>query len=197
MSGYYPPMHVLFEFFPLILFLAAYLYKDIYLALAVLMVALPVGLLLKYLKTKKLDRMYLWSTIFLLVAGGLTFLFEDPAFLYWKPTAFYWAAALAFVGSRFIGDKPLVHRFINLAGDLPTEQITLSQWRSLNLVWALFFVSMGILNIYVAFNFPEPFWVKFKVFGIMGLTIVFLFAQALWLFSKMDLSEETDSAEID
>ena len=190
-------MQALFEFLPLILFLAAYFYKDIYLALAVLMVAMPIGVFVKYLKTKKLDRMYFWSTVFLLVAGGLTLYFKNPVFAYWKPTAFYWAVAAAFVVSLFVGDRPLVRRAFDMAEELPTHQITQSQWRALNIVWAGFFVAMGMLNLYVAYNFSEPFWVKFKVFGLMGLTVVFMVAQGFWLFSKMDLAEETEKAEAD
>lgn len=197
MSGYYPSMQALFEFLPLILFLAAYLYKDIYFALIVLMVAMPIGLAVKYVRTKKLDKMYLWSTIFLFIAGGLTFYFDNPMFIYWKPTAFYWAVAVAFLISQVVTDRPLVRRFFDVTGELPTDQVSSSQWRSLNLVWAMFFIAMGLINIYVAYNFSEDFWVKFKVFGLMGLTIAFLFAQGLWLFSKMNLSEETDNVEAD
>ena len=190
-------MQALFEFLPLILFLAAYLYKDIYFALIVLMVAMPIGLAVKYVRTKKLDKMYLWSTIFLFIAGGLTFYFDNPMFIYWKPTAFYWAVAVAFLISQVVTDRPLVRRFFDVTGELPTDQVSSRQWRSLNLVWAMFFIAMGLINIYVAYNFSEDFWVKFKVFGLMGLTIAFLFAQGLWLFSKMNLSEETDNVEAD
>lgn len=186
-------MHVLFEFLPLILFLAAYFFKGIYFALGVLMVAMPIGLAVKYIKTRKLDKMYMWSTIFLLVAGTATFYFDDPSFLYWKPTAFYWAVAAAFVVSLWVGEKPLVRRFFDLTGELPTEQISGSQWAGLNLVWAVFFIAMGCVNIYVAYNFSEQFWATFKVFGLLGLTLVFMLAQGYWLLSKMDLADDVES----
>lgn len=183
-------MHALFEFLPLILFLAAYFYGGIYLALGVLMVAMPVGLGIKYAMTKQLDRMYLWSTVFLLIAGAATFYFDNPKFLYWKPTAFYWAVALAFLASQFVGARPLVRRVFELSGDLPTDQLRERQWSNLNFVWVAFFIVMGVLNIYVAYNFPEPFWVKFKVFGLLGITIVFMLAQSFWILSKLDTSDE-------
>ena len=78
---------------------------------------------------------------------------------------------------------------------LDTERLTREQWSRLNLVWVGFFVLMGALNIYVAYNFPEPFWVKFKVFGLMGITVVFLLAQSFWIFSKLDLSDENSKQE--
>jgi intracellular septation protein len=157
-------MQVLFEFLPLILFLGAYLYKGIYFAIGTLMVAMPIGFVVKYLRTHKVDKMYMWSTIFLLLFGSAALYFRNADFIYWKPTAFYWAVAVAFLLSLWIGEKPLVRRF---------------------LVWVVFFVAMGIANIYVAYNFSEKFWVNFKVFGLLAMTFLFMLAQGLWLMTKL------------
>lgn len=188
-------MHVLFEFLPLILFLGAYFFKDIYFALGVLMVAMPIAFAIKYIRTRKVDKMMLWSTVFLYVFGAATFYFDNPAFLYWKPTAFYWAVGVAFFLSTWIGAKPLVRRFFDLAADLPTGQIVDTDWKRLNLVWVAFFALMGGVNIYVAYNYPEAFWVNFKVFGLMGLTIVFMIAQTFWIVSKFPSSEPSGEGE--
>jgi len=174
-------MNLLFEFLPLILFLGAFFYKGIYFALVVLMIAMPIGLLVKYLRTKTFDKMYFWSTVFLLAAGTLTLYFRNPYFLYWKPTVFYWVVAVVFLGSFWIGDKPLVQRFFGLVEGMPLERITARQWNKLNVIWVVFFVAAGILNIYVAYNFSEATWVKFKVFGLMALTFVFMIAQTFWI----------------
>jgi len=174
-------MNVLFEFLPLILFLGAFLYKDIYFALIVLMIAMPIGLIIKYVRTRKFDKMYFWSTVFLLCAGALTLYFRNPLFLYWKPTAFYWAVALVFLGSFWVGDQPLVRKFFGLVGELNLENITPGQWNKLNIAWVVFFILAGFLNIYVAYNFSEATWVKFKVFGLMALTFVFMVAQTFWI----------------
>ena len=188
-------MQLLFEFLPLILFLVAYLAKDIYFALGVLMVAMPIGLGVKFWRTRRLDKMYMWSTVFLLIAGAATFYFRDPKFLYWKPTVFYWVLAVAFVGSNWVGDRPLVQRFFEAAGELPTSNMSGTQWGRLNFVWATFFVAMGLLNIYVAYNYPESFWVNFKVFGLLGLTLLFMLAQSFWLFSRLGIGTEKDSGK--
>ena len=174
-------MNFLFEFFPLFLFLGAYLYKDIYLALVVLMIAMPIGLAVKYMRTRTIDKMYLWSTVFLLVAGGFTLYFRNPLFLYWKPTVFYWVAASVFLGSRFFSETTLVQRFFGLVDGMSMDKVTASQWNKLNMIWVLFFIGVGALNIYVAYNFEEATWVKFKVFGLMGVTFVFLLGQTLWI----------------
>ena len=139
-------MLFLADFLPLVLFLAAYFYKDIYFAVIVLMIAMPVGVFVKYVVSRKVDRIYLWSTIFLLVLGGATVFLRNPAFLYWKPTAFYWALALAFFLSQWIGEKTLVQKFFGLVGELKVDQISPSQWRTLNLVWVVFFLALGLLN---------------------------------------------------
>ena len=174
-------MNLVFEFLPLILFLGAFFYKGIYFALVVLMIAMPIGLLVKYIRTQSFDKMYFWSTIFLLIAGGLTLYFRNPLFLYWKPTVFYWAVAAVFLGSNWVGEVPLVQRFFGLVDGMPLEKITKAQWNKLNVVWVLFFVAAGVLNIYVAYNFSQETWVKFKVFGLMALTFVFMLAQTFWI----------------
>jgi intracellular septation protein len=188
-------MNLLFEFLPLILFLGAFFYKGIYVALVVLMIAMPIGLLVKYIRTQKFDKMYFWSTVFLLIAGALTLYFRNPLFLYWKPTVFYWVVAAAFLGSFWVGDKPLVQRFFGLVEGVPIEKITLAQWHKLNLVWVLFFVGAGILNIYVAYNFSQETWVEFKVFGLMALTFVFMLVQTFWIASLLGGGDDTDVQE--
>lgn len=174
-------MNLLFEFLPLILFLGAFVYKDIYFALIVLMIAMPIGLIVKYARTRTFDKMYFWSTLFLLVAGTLTLYFRNPYFLYWKPTVFYWVVAAAFLGSFWVGDKPLVQRFLGLVDGIPLDRITPQQWAKLNVAWVLFLAVAGALNIYVAYSFSEATWVKFKVFGLMALTFVFMLTQTLWI----------------
>lgn len=188
-------MNVLFEFLPLILFLGAFVYKDIYFALIVLMIAMPVGLLVKYLRTNEFDKMYFWSTVFLLIAGTLTLYFRNPLFLYWKPTAFYWVVAVAFLGSFWVGDKPLVQRFFGMVEGIPVDKISSTQWKRLNLAWVLFFIAAGLLNIYVAYNFSEATWVKFKVFGLMALTFVFMLAQTLWIANIIGDDSSTEELE--
>ena len=190
-------MQILFEFLPLILFLGAYLYKGIYFAIGTLMIAMPIGFVIKYLRTRKVDKMYMWSTVFLLVFGGAALYFRNADFIYWKPTAFYWAVAVAFLLSTWIGEKPLVRRFLELGGELPTDRIAPADWGRLNLVWVVFFATMGIANIYVAYNFSEEFWVNFKVFGLLALTFLFMLAQGLWLATKLgdDTAADTGDAE--
>lgn len=174
-------MNMLFEFFPLLLFFGALLLKDIYVAVAVLMVAMPIGLAVKTFRTGKLDRMYLWSTVFAVFFGALTLYFRNPYFTYWKPTAFYWAVGIAFLISTWAGEIPMARRFFGLVEGLNLEKISTLQWKKLNLVWVGFFAIAGLLNIYVAYNYSENTWATFKVFGLMAFTFVFMIAQTFWI----------------
>ena len=185
-------MNMLFEFFPLLLFLGTLILKDIYAAVIVLMVAMPIGLIAKTISNGKLDKMYFWSTVFALFFGALTLYFHNPYFTYWKPTAFYWAVAVAFLVSTWVGEKPLAQRFFGLVEGLNLEKVSKTQWTRLNYVWVLFFAVAGILNVYVAYNYSEKTWGTFKVFGLMALTFVFMLAQTLWIANIIgDDQEET------
>jgi intracellular septation protein len=186
-------MSMLFEFFPLLLFLGTLLLKDIYAAVIVLMVTMPIGLAVKSIRTGAIDRMYMWSTVFALFFGGLTLYFRNPYFTYWKPTAFYWAVGIAFLASTWVGDKPLAQRFFGLVEGFNLEKVTPAQWTRLNYIWVLFFVVAGILNIYVAYNFSEKTWGTFKVFGLMALTFVFMLAQTLWIANIIGEEEEEET----
>jgi len=179
-------MSLLIEFLPLFLFLGAYLYKGIYFALVVLMIAMPIGVFVKYIRTKKL--------VLLLIGGGLTLYFHNPVFLYWKPTVFYWAVALAFLGSQFFAEVPFAQKFFGLIDGLSLEKISPGQWSKLNLAWVAFFVGAGVLNIYVAYNFEQATWVKFKVFGLTALTFIFMLAQTLWIAGLIG-DDEADELE--
>ncbi len=169
-------MQLLLDYIPIVIFILAYFYKDIFFATGILMITMPIVLLLQWIATKKLNRIYAASTVLVLVLGGFTLAFRNPTFLYWKPTALNWAFALAFLGSQFIGEKPFVRRMLGGAADLKDDQ-----WVRLNQIWVVFFVFVGAVNLYVAYTFSEAFWVKFKLFGMLGITLVFVVIQSIWL----------------
>ncbi len=184
-------MQLLIDYIPIVIFIIAYFFKDIFFATGVLMAVMPMVLLLQWLMTKKVNKIYLASTALVLILGSATLYFRNATFLYWKPTVLNWAFAIAFLGSQWIGEKPFVHRMLGSAAELSR-----SQWNRLNLMWVVFFVFVGTVNLYVAYNFSEEFWVKFKLFGMLGLTLVFVVVQSIWLTMVMkDAESTTDQAE--
>lgn len=169
-------MQLLLDYVPIIVFILAYFYKDIFFATGVLMAVMPIVLFVQWLLTKKLNRIYAASTLLVLVLGGFTLGFRNPTFLYWKPTVLNWAIALAFLGSQWIGEKTFAQRMLGGAA-----QLTHAQWTRLNQIWVAFFAFVGAVNLYVAYSFSEAFWVKFKLFGMLGITLVFVVIQSIWL----------------
>lgn len=178
-------MAMLYEFLPLILFLITLFIKDIYAALVVLMITMPLSLAIKFYRTRKLDRMYFWSTVLALVFGGATLYFRDPRFVFWKPTVFYWAIAVACIVSQFYGDRTIVQRFFGMVGELKTNRLTRPEWTRLNLIWTVFFLAIGALNLYVAFNFSIEVWGTFKAIGLFGISFIFIVIQSIWIVSRL------------
>jgi len=169
-------MQLLVDYIPIVAFILAYFYKDIFFATGVLMAVMPVVLVLQWLLTKKINKIYAASTVLVLVLGGATLAFRNPTFLYWKPTVLNWLIAIVFLGSQWIGEKTIVQRMLGTAAELSPNQ-----WIRLNQMWVVFFTIVGGINLYVAYNFSEAFWVKFKLFGMLGITLVFVIIQSVWL----------------
>jgi len=182
------PMQLLLDYIPIIAFILAYFYQDIFFATTVLMAVMPVILLVQWLLTKKLNRIYAASTVLVLVLGGFTIAFRNPTFLYWKPTVLNWAIALVFLGSQWVGEKTIVQRMLGNAAEL-----TADQWIRLNQIWVVFFIFVGGVNLYVAYSFSEEFWVKFKLFGMLGITLVFVIIQSIWLTMTAQKNESAQS----
>ena len=119
----------------------------------------------------------LWESLAIIVVFvGATIYFHDEQFIKMKPTVLYWCFAAALLGAQFVLRKNLIRSMMGKQMTLPDPV-----WHKLNLAWGLFFTAMGALNLYVAFNFPLELWVNFKLFGFMGLMIVFIILQSLFL----------------
>lgn len=185
-------MKLLFDFLPIVIFFAVYKYTgDIIIATAILIPATLLQMLYTWIKTHKVEKMQLVTLALVVVMGGATVLLKDKTFIQWKPTVVNWLFAVAFLGSQYIGAKPLVQRMMESAVELP-KQI----WIRLNLAWVLFFVVMGALNLFVAYTMSEETWVNFKLFGMLGLTLVFIVLQGIYLSKHIpEKSEESSTTE--
>ena len=184
-------MKFLFDFFPVLAFFIAYYIPDdltqrMYVATAVAIVAVIFQVSIYWIIHRRFEKMHLITLALILILGGATLLLHDKRYFMWKPTAVNWLFAIAFLGSQFIGEKPLIKRMMDHAISMP-EHV----WLNLNRSWVIFFLSMGAVNLYVAFNFAEHIWVNFKLFGILGLTLLFAVGQAVYLSRHMTEIEET------
>ncbi|MGY8869708.1 MAG: septation protein A [Pseudomonadales bacterium] len=170
-------MKLLLDFFPIIIFFGVYKYTgDIIMATAVLIPATLIQILYTWIKEHKIEKMQLVTLVLVIVMGGATVIFQDKTFIQWKPTVVNWLFGVAFLGSQFIGTKTIIERIMSGNIELPQHA-----WKTLNLAWVVFFLAMGVINLAVAYNFSEETWVNFKLFGMLGLTIVFIVLQGLYM----------------
>nr|VFJ96597.1 MAG: intracellular septation protein [Candidatus Kentron sp. H]VFJ97994.1 MAG: intracellular septation protein [Candidatus Kentron sp. H]VFK03133.1 MAG: intracellular septation protein [Candidatus Kentron sp. H] len=129
---------------------------------------------------RRVENMQVITLALLVLLGGATLMFQEEMFIKWKPTAVNWLFALVFWGSPFVGGKTLVQRMMEKNIQLPP-----GAWARLNGSWVIFFLVMGALNLYVVYHFSTEFWVNFKLFGLIGLTLAFVIGQSLYLVRFM------------
>ena len=169
-------MKFLFDFFPILLFFTAYKYADIYVATGVAIAASIIQVGYSWFKHHRVETMQWITLVLIIVFGGATLYLKDEMFIKWKPTVLNWMFAAAFLGSQYIGKKSIAERML-------AENISLPQhvWTRVNWSWVTFFTILGCANLYVVYNFDTDTWVNFKLFGMMGLTILFVLLQAVYL----------------
>ena len=169
-------MKFLFDLFPVILFFIAFKLQGIYVATAVAIAASFAQIGWLWLRGRKIDAMLWVSLAIIVVFGSATLLLHDETFIKWKPTVLYWLFASVLSVSALVFHKNLMRAMLGEKIQLPDPA-----WSKLNFSWVGFFAGMGVLNLYVAFNFPTDTWVNFKLFGGMGLMLAFVIAQSLFL----------------
>lgn len=159
--------------------------QPIILATAVLIPATILQILYTRWKTGKTETMHLVTLVLVVTMGGATVILQNKEFIMWKPTVVNWLFAAAFLGSQWFMEKSFLQRMMEQAIEMPN-----STWKKLNYAWVSFFVLSGIINLLVAYNFSEDTWVNFKLFGMLGLTIVFIIGQSFFLYRYMDQKEQ-------
>ena len=166
-------MKQLFEFFPLIVFFVVYYKsdKDLYLSITAVIIATLISLVALYIKERKISTMMLVSTVILIVFGGLSIFLKNDIFFKMKPTIINGLFAIILIGSTFF-NKPVLKLLLN-----SSMKLTDQGWSLMNKLWSGFFIFLALLNEIVWRTQSTDVWVNFKVFGIMGITIVFTIIQ--------------------
>ena len=198
-------MKLLFDFLPIVLFFGMFKYAEgnkdwaaatatewlgfmvsggvvgtveapVLLATVVVIVATLAQILWLKARGKKVDTM-LWVSLGLVtVLGGATIYFHSESFIKWKPTVLYWVMGAALLIGQLVFKKNGIKSLMGTQMTLPDPA-----WRTVNFSWVGFFAAMGFLNLWVAFNFPTSIWVNFKLFGGLGLMLLFILVQAVYL----------------
>ena len=203
-------MKILFDLFPVILFFVTFkfagknpeaaqalvaaigyqaepLQLPVLLSTAAAIAATIVQVLWVKWRHGKVDTMLLVSFGIIAVFGGATLLLHDETFIKWKPTVLYWVFAATLVFSNWLFKKNLMRTLLQEKLTLPTRV-----WNHVNLSWSLFFAVLGVLNLYVAFNFSTDAWVNFKLFGATGMMLVFVLLQAMVLAKYVEEDKENN-----
>ena len=210
-------MKILFDFLPIALFFGMFKYAEgqkewaaetatqwlgfmvsggvvgpaeapVLLATVVVIIATLAQIIWLKVRGKKIDTMLWVSLALVTVLGGATIYFHSESFIKWKPTVLYWVMGGALLVGQLFFKKNFIKALMGAQMELPD-----SAWRVLNWAWAGFFAVMGVINLWVAFNFDTDTWVNFKLFGGMGLMLVFVVAQALYLGRYMKSDEASGS----
>ncbi|MBS0466744.1 MAG: septation protein A [Proteobacteria bacterium] len=179
-------MKLLLDFFPIILFFAAYKVAGIYVATGVAIAATIAQIAYIHFKHGKVEPMQWLSLGVIVLFGGATLLAHSETFIKWKPTVLYWLMGGALVVGQLLFKKNFIESLMKAQVELPAPV-----WLKLNWAWAGFFAAMGVLNLWVAYNFDTDSWVNFKLFGGMGLMLAFVIAQALYLSRHMKEGDPT------
>jgi intracellular septation protein len=181
-------MKFLVDFFPILLFYIAFKWQGIYVAVAVAMVASAVQVTYFWLKNRRVENTHLITFIIIAISGGATLYLQDEMFFKWKPTIINWLFGIVCIGSHYIGKHPVIRRMMEGSISLPTPV-----WYRLNIIWALFFVFMGSANLFVVYTFSTDIWADFKLFGMLGLTLLFILAQGFYLAKHIEIPQEASN----
>jgi intracellular septation protein len=209
-------MKALFDFFPVLVFFLTFKFyeslpdsviemanqlpfveltagnsKDaIFMATLAIIIATLLQNIFHWLVYRRLEKMHLISLGILLIFGTLTLILKNPDYIAWKVTIFNWIFAGVILGSFFIGEKPLIERMMSHAISVPKQV-----WKKVNLSWGIFFIIVGALNLIVYEIYAKGLddidtWVNFKMFGILGLTLIFMIGQGIYISRHAEEIEE-------
>lgn len=169
-------MGLVTDLFPVFIFFCAFKWKGLTIATIAAMIVSFVQLIIIKIKTNKVSFLQMTSFGSLFILGSFALICNKEIFIKWKPTAIYWLLAIIFSGTHFFSKQLLLEKLSKNTINLPK-----SIWIKLNIIWILFFIFMGLLNLYIIYNFDTNTWVNFKLFGTLGLTAVFIILQVIFL----------------
>ena len=169
-------MKLLLDFFPIVLFFVAFKIAGIYVATGVAIVATIAQIAWLRYSTGKVEPMQWVSLGVIVLFGGATIIAQNDTFIKWKPTVLYWLMAGSLAAGQLFFRKNLLKSLMGSQLELPD-----TAWRVTNWSWIAFFSVMGVVNLWVAYHFDTDTWVNFKLFGGLGLMVLFVLAQAVYL----------------
>lgn len=188
-------MKLFLDYLPLVVFVGVYFYsgadEPMYPAVIGLMIAVTIQNIGTRLLTGKFEKLHLWTLLITIILGGMTLVFRNPEFVQWKASIVVWIFAAVFIFREVVSKKFMIKEIMQVAIE-DAKPIPEKLWKKVNRVWPIAYICFGILNLVVAYQYSEAFWVKFKLFGLMALTLV-LFIYTIWQLFPYFPSEEDNS----
>jgi intracellular septation protein len=178
-------MKLLFDFLPILLFFVAYKVYGIYAATVVAIAASLIQVTVHRIKNKRFETMHLITFFSILVLGSATLFSHNDIFIKWKPTILYWVLGIAFIASSIFAKKPMIQSLMEKSIAMPTEI-----WQRLNIGWSVFFILLGAVNLFVVYHYSTNTWVNFKLFGTLGLTLLFVVLQSLYMAKYIQVQDK-------
>ena len=183
-------MKILIDFFPILLFVGAYKFYDIYVGTAVLMAATLLQVSIIYALDRKVPAMYKITLALVLIFGTLTLALHDDRFIKWKPTVLYGAMAIALAVALWGFRKNFLKMLMGHQLDLPD-----SVWHRLNVVWVAYNAFMSLLNGYVVMNYSTEDWVSFKLWGYV-FPLAFIIGQGIYIAPHLRSDEPEEKENV-
>lgn len=190
------------DFLPVVAFIGAYVVarligygeEAMYIATVAIMVAVVAQIAWLKARSKPIEKRLWLTALVIVVLGAITLIFHNPHFVQLKPTILNVVIAAVFLGSQWVGKGNLTQKMLHSAFDMP-ERL----WSCLNLAWVVFFLVEGAINAWVVYRFSYDFWVGFKLWGLIGLTLIFLIGQFVVLrrYLRHDDKEHTQRSDDD
>src|ERR1700709_73495 len=159
------------EFGPLMIFFGANAKFGLFVATGAFMVAVVTAMIASYVVTRHVPMLALVTGIVVIVFGTLTLVLHDETFIKIKPTIIYGLFATILGGGLLFGRSFIAIMFDQMFN------LTAEGWRRLTLRWAVFFLAMAFLNEFIWRSQSTDFWVTFKAFGVIPLTMLFAITQ--------------------
>lgn len=177
-------MTLFYEIFPVFLFFLSFKLCGIYVATVVGIVTTALQVLTSRFWKGAWDNKQLIALAIFAIFGGMTLYFHNPIFVKWKPTIVFWIFSLVILFSHYT-KKPLMQRLMeNIVDEKATVPLII--WKKINIIWAVFFISLGTINLYIAYHFSNDAWVNFKFYGITGALILLSVFQAYYLMKFLN-----------
>ncbi|EKF74064.1 intracellular septation protein A [Alcanivorax hongdengensis A-11-3] len=183
-------MKQLFDYLPVVVFFGLYFLggRDIMLATQGIMAASVVQIVLGWLVWRTVKRMHLMVFVITMIFGTLTLLFRDPVFIKWRPSIISFVLAAVLLVGHFLRERNLLQRLcesLMASGFGFVVALSKKDWQRLNLAFVLYFVFLGLLNLYIAFRFSTDFWMTFKMFGFSAIQMLFYGCVIGYIYKRM------------